>query len=118
MKALRTYLFCYPLTLLAAFYATWVAGRMTLGYWPRPSIDDPKLIGFSVDIPYFIASFLLVIGLPAFIAGVAFLLYRAACDASCRTRLIIFSAFSIGYMSCAIFMIRWDPLGVVNWFMD
>lgn len=118
MKIIRTYLICYPLVLLTALYATWLAGRITLGYWPRPSLDDPKLIGLWVDVPYFITSLLLVVGLPAFVVSVVFLLYRAICDGSSRAKLLILSVFSIAYMLSAIFIIRWDPLGVANWYMD
>jgi len=118
MKIIRGYLLSYPLALLAALYATWLAGRITLGYWPRPSLDDPKFIGLWVDIPYFITGLLLVVGLPVYIMSVLFLLYRAIYDESRRTTLLIFSAFSVAYIFSTIVVIRWDPLMVANWYMD
>lgn len=118
MKIIRAYLLCYPLALLASLYATWLAGRIALGYWPRPSLDDPKFISVWVDIPYFIHGLLLVVGLPVFIMSVLFLLYRAIFDERRRSALLLFAAFSITYMFFTIVVIRWEPLLVANWYMD
>lgn len=118
MKALRAYVLSYPAVLLLAFLATWLAGRVSLGHWPRPSLDDPKFIGAWVDVPYTITGFLLVAGLPAFTGAVLWLLYRAYCDETQRKSLLLASAFSIVCMVATILVLRWDPLGVVAWYMD
>lgn len=118
MKALRAYVLSYPLVLLLAFLGTWLAGRASLGHWPRPSLDDPKSIGAWVDVPYTITGLLLVVGLPAFIIAVLALLYRAYCDEALRRRLLLVSALSIACMVATILVLRWDPLGVVAWYAD
>ena len=38
----------YPFLILASFYATWLTAWWILGHRPRPSFDDPKLIGSVV----------------------------------------------------------------------
>jgi hypothetical protein len=118
MKALRAYVLSYPGVLLLAFFATWLAGRISLGHWPRPSLDDPKFIGAWVDVPYTITGLLLVVGLPAFAIGVLGLLYRDYCDATRRKSLLVVSGVSMVCMVATILVLRWDPLGIVAWYMD
>jgi hypothetical protein len=118
MKALRAYVLSYPGVLLLAFFATWLAGRVSLGHWPRPSLDDPKFIGAWVDVPYTITGLLLVVGLPAFAIAVLGLLYRAYCDETRRKSLLFVSVLSTVCMVATILVLRWDPLGVVAWYMD
>lgn len=118
MKALRAYVLSYPGVLLLAFFATWLAGRISLGHWPRPSLDDPKSIGAWVDVPYTITGLLLVVGLPAFAIGVLGLLYRAYCDATRRKSLLVVSGVSMVCMVATILVLRRDPLGIVAWYMD
>jgi hypothetical protein len=89
-----------------------------LGHWPRPSLDDPKFIRAWVDVPYAITGFLLVVGLPAFTVAVFGLLYRAYSDETRRRTLLFVSALSIVCMVATILILRWDPLGVVAWYMD
>jgi hypothetical protein len=31
----------YPFLMLACRYGSWIAGRIALGHWPQPNIDDP-----------------------------------------------------------------------------
>ena len=91
---------------------------MSLGYWPRPLLDDPKYIGTWVDVPYNVTAFLLVVGLPAFVVGVLGLLYRANRDETRRRNLLLVSALSVVCILVTILVLRWDPLGVVAWYMD
>lgn len=118
MNALRAYVLAYPVVLPLAFLATWLAGRLSLGYWPRPSLDDPKYIGAWIDVPYNITAFLLVVGFPAFVVGVLSLVYRAYRDETRRRNLLLVSALSVICMGATIFILRWDPLGVFTWYMD
>jgi hypothetical protein len=118
MKALQAYVLSYPGALLLALFGTWLAGRVSLGHWPRPSLDDPKFIGVWVDIPYTITWVLLLVGLPAFVIAVSALLYRAYCDKARRKKLLLVSALSIVCMVATILVLRWDPLGVAAWYMD
>ena len=56
----------FPVLLLASFYATWVAGRQALGYWPRSSFDDPKYIKGGLMGLYDITEVLVLLGIPLF----------------------------------------------------
>lgn len=118
MRALRAYTLLFPAALLAAFGVTWLAGRFTLGHWPRPSLDDPSSLGLWVDIPYTMTGALLVLGLPVFIVAALALLWQAVVDAGQRRRWLTTSAVSMLAMTGVIALLRWDPWGVVDWFMD
>ena len=108
----------YPAALLLALLATWLAGRMSLGHWPQPSLNDPKSIGAWVDVPYAITGFLLVVGLPVFFVGVLRLLHVAYNDETRRRNLLLVSALSIVCMVATILIFRLDPLGIVSWYAD
>ena len=118
MKAIRAYVVSYPVVLPLAFLATWLAGRASLGYWPRPSRDDPKYMGRLVDVPYTITWLLMIVGLPVFTVGVLSLLYYAFRDQTPRRGLLIASALSLLCMIGTIALLRLDPLGIVSWYMD
>lgn len=117
MKTLRVCVLSYPAALLLALAITWIAGRISLGYWPRPSLDDPKQIGTLVDIPYTITHLLIIWGLPAFSIGMLWMLCDALRDKSRRTSLFP-SAIAALFMITAIVIIQLDPLGIASWFMD
>ena len=91
---------------------------MSLGYWPRPSLDDPKYIGTLVDVPYIATCLLEIIGLPVFVTLVLVLIYRALMDKSQRKRFLSVSVLSVVFMAATIWLIRQDPMGIVGWFMD
>ena len=116
-KALRAYVLAYPAVLPLAFFLTWVTGRLSLGYWPRPSLDDPKDIAW-LDIPYVTTGILLVVGLPIFLVANVGILQLAFINQRQRWRLIPVSILSLGLMAGSIALIRWDPLDVVTWYMD
>jgi len=118
MNAVRAYVLAYPVVLPLAFLATWLAGRLSLGYWPRPSLDDPKHIGAWVDVPYNITALLMLVGLPAFAFGILSLIYRAYRDETRRRRLLRASILSVILMVATVLILRWDPLGVVTWYAD
>src|SRR4051794_28889977 len=50
----------HPLLMPIALYATWLAAWMTLGHAPRCSLDEPKYIGWLVDLVYVPCVLLLV----------------------------------------------------------
>jgi len=118
MIALRLYALAYPVVLPLAFLGTWVAGRLQLGYWPRPSLDDPKSIGLWVDVPYLWTMALLVIGLPLFAGAVLGLLGQAWVDRARRVNCLVCGGLALVGLVAAVSWLRWDPLGVVNWYMD
>ena len=108
-------LFFYPTVLVAALYGTWLVAWLVLGHMPRPSIDDPKYISVTVDVAYVFAGLLLV-GFPAAaIIGIAMQLSVA--QRSWLRRLFC-SAVLIVVWGFAIAFLRWDPLLVMEWYMD
>lgn len=109
MRALRAYALAYPLALPLAFLCTWVAARLTLGHWPRPSLDDPKSIGFQVDVPYNITGALLVFGLPIFAGAILALVWGGSRDAMERRSLAAVAGVALIAMVAVIALIRWDP---------
>lgn len=118
MKAVQVFVLAYPAMLPASILRTWLVGRLALGYWPRPSLDDPKSIGLLVKMTYFFAIGLMAVGVPAFGAGVGYLLYRAYRDRDRRRTLLLQSGLSTVALITSILVLRQDPLGVVTWFMD
>lgn len=118
VRAIRAYALGFPFVLPIALYSTWVAARLSLGHWPRPSLDDPKHIGPWVDIPYVITRLLLIVGLPIFAVVVIALVYRAFRDESRRKNLLLTATASVLFMIAGISFLAWDPFGVGDWFMD
>jgi hypothetical protein len=118
MNAVQAYVLAYPIVLPLAFLATWLAGRLSLGYWPRPSLDDPKHIGAWVDVPYNITALLMVVGLPAFAFGIISLIYRGYCDETRRRSLLLVSTLSVICMVATVLILRLDPWGIVTWYAD
>lgn len=118
MKALRVYALSYPLILPLALFATWLAGRVSLGHWPRPSLDDPSSISLLVDFFSIVTGLLLVIGLPAFIVAVLGITYAGIRDPARRRSHFILAIVSIVCIIVSISVIRMDPFFIVSWFMD
>src|SRR5687768_8313784 len=112
-------LMVFPVLLLASFYATWAAGRLALGRWPRPSWDDPKRIEGAFMWTYHVTGILLVPGVPLFC--VAMLVLAWACltkkPEGWQTRLRETLAALIVFVAVLAF-IGWDPHSVVNWYFD
>jgi len=120
MRYLTRLLCGYPLLLPSSFYATWVAGRLALGYWPRPSLDDPKSIeGGLMWFSYLVTMVLMFVGVPLFCFAVA------AAALACIFRkpqgwsyqlleLLAALVLLVGFVLFA----RWDPHSVVEWYFD
>ena len=115
---IQLYTLTFPFALPLAVYLTWLTGRFTLGYWPRPSLDDPKLIGAWVSILHTLTTVLLMVGFPVYAVIILKLLLRAFRDCSRRNRLLLFSGFSCACMVGTVLFLKWDPLTVAEWFMD
>jgi hypothetical protein len=102
-----------PAVVLLYLYATWATAWCVLGHCPRPSIDDPKYISPIVEVPFvmFAFSFFCVW---VICAGTGMLL-TAICLARRSTFFILAVPFAwlAGYLA-----LMWDPLGVLNWYMD
>lgn len=118
MRMLRAFVLAFPALLPLSLLGTWCAGRLALGHWPRPSLDDPKLISPWVDIPYGITEALMMLGFPLFIAGVLELLGCAWRNRPERRRHVLTVIVSVAALIASIALLRWDPLQIVNWYTD
>jgi len=118
MKALLAYVVAYPTVLLLAFHGTWLLGRLWLGRWPCPWLDDPKIIGPWVNVAHTMTELLLAAGLPAFVGAMLTLLYRAWREEALRKRWLFVCALCVACMVGSVLVLGWDPWGAVAWFMD
>lgn len=109
----------FPVLVLASFYATWVAGRLALGYWPRSSLDDPKNIEGGLMWLYNVTAVLVIYGVPLF--GLALLMLTLIClfrrQDGWKIRLIELSAALMLFVGLFLFS-RWDPQSVIEWYFD
>jgi hypothetical protein len=103
-----------PLVPLVYLYATWVTAWCVLGHRPRPSLDDPKSISPVVEVPY--CMFLVSVEMAApFCLGTGLLL--AVVGAVRRSAFGPLLAVPLAWLA-AYLLLRWDPLGVLYWYMD
>lgn len=109
----------YGPLLLLSFYSTWLAGRVSLGYWPRSSLDDPTYIeGFWIWT-YDVTAIFLLAGLPivAVLAVVSLLRPMFKKSQELRAR-ILEAIFGIVLLAMAVGFVQWDPQRVVEWYFD
>ncbi len=118
MNAFRAFVLAYPILLPAALLATWTAGRLSLGYWPRPSLDDPKSIGPLVDFFYRGTELLLILGLPLFLTALLALVGRAVTHRPERRPLSLVLFTALTSFCAVLLLLRWDPLQVMRWYAD
>lgn len=119
MRKLAVANLLYPFLVVAAFYATWVAGRHELGHWPRPNFDDPSQIGGVAPVFDYVTTFLLLAGFPALCVShvvAAALLFGKP---EYRTRRAVLVEV-LALMSLALLFLfpRWDPQRVIKWYFD
>ncbi|HXJ57504.1 MAG TPA: hypothetical protein VNU68_12665 [Verrucomicrobiae bacterium] len=120
MRYVTRTLCAFPLLLVASFYATWIAGRIALGHWPRPSLDDPKgIAGALMAWFYNLTALLAGLGIPLF--GLAILGVTLICVAErpegWRNRLVEALVALVLFIGFVIFCL-WDPHSVLTWYMD
>lgn len=107
---------------LVSVYGFWLLARWKLGDWPRPLLDDPKMIGLDgwyvlalmgmVSYPFglFAAITLMMFNLGPRLFGGRFWT---------RHRWVLYAALHALVVSLGgLIILRWDPLGVVYWMMD
>lgn len=113
--------FCaaYGPVLVLLHYITWTWGRISLGHWPRPSLDDPKDIA-GLWIPYYLTVlFQLLLPFAALIP-----LGRAVASVARVTRQpnpighVIEAALATALLLASLLYLRWDPHHVTAWFSD
>jgi hypothetical protein len=98
-------------------YATWAGGRISLGYWPQPSVDDPQNIP-GLALPY------LLIKIAQLLVPAAALLPILTATQAVFTRnpeknwRLIDAAAITALHAASILFLRWDPHSVATWFAD
>jgi hypothetical protein len=121
-RALALVAFAYPLLVVAALYGTWFVGWAALGHAPRPMLDDPKYIGWSVDAAYWVAMLTLMGAPMAIVLGAAVAPVAGALRAAPGWRrglgaVLAFVGFA-ALWGATLWFLRVDPWGVCEWFMD
>lgn len=97
-------------------HTAYVAGRLSLGRWPRAHVDDPKSIDPLVSVLHAAGSLSLV-GLA--LGPLCLLTAMLACVASRRWRSLGWvSAWGVASLGTLVVLVRIDPLGSLEWFAD
>ena len=117
-RILISSLLAFPIGLVLAPYLTWCAGRVTLGHWPRPLLDDPKSIGFLVGALHDVTMVLLTAGLGAFFVAWLALVGTAVLRPAERARSMRVAGWMALLVVLAVGFLRWDPLSVGVWLAD
>ncbi|MBC8108565.1 MAG: hypothetical protein H7Z14_18410 [Anaerolineae bacterium] len=104
----------HPFMFHVGVLVTWLCAWTSLGRPPRPSLDDPAMIGGFVRVPYAISALPLVLWpVVAFLAVlmmvILFTRYRALSRLS--------ASMGVAYV-LAFVLLRWDPGNLVCWYMD
>lgn len=105
----------YPFVLMSGFYGTWLAAWLVLGHIPRPSLDDPARISWIVTILYGLTGLLLVAMLPALLIGAMLKIFNFRYPL--LRRFLHFGLF-VMLWAVTILFLRWDPVRVIEWYMD
>jgi hypothetical protein len=112
----RVAMFYGPL-LVGLVYLTWTAGRLTIGHWPRPNLDDPSIMA-GIDPFYFAAaSCMLLLPLAVMLPVVRLVVAISARDQSWIRRAwegLVAYVLLVGSLG----FLRLDADRVLKWFMD
>lgn len=111
----------YPLWLLGSFYFTWLIAWIELGHPPRPSLDDPALIGGMTSIAYFLPGVLLLLSPVLAPVGLVSSLFYPFSLQSVRSRLPwigMLTGFYVILCVMSFLILRSDPWRVVEWWFD
>ncbi|MCI0631124.1 MAG: hypothetical protein L0Y44_10790 [Phycisphaerales bacterium] len=107
---------------IAALYATWITGALVLGSWPRPSLDDPKSLGWPVAVLMYAtalawlgAAFAAAINAGALLALTANHLERRR---SFSWELVWVPGLSICVWVLSLAVLVWDPMRTADWLVD
>jgi hypothetical protein len=121
-RILLAIVWAYPLLPLVALYITWLVAWVALGHQPQPSLDDPKHISGTVDVPYIVTGVLLITLPVGIIGGYSLGLFltlwwvhsRGGGSARYLLATVALSALYVG----AFTLLYRDPLRVLYWYMD
>ena len=109
----------FPIVLVLFFYFTWLAGRVSLGHWPAPHIDDPKFIEGFWMWTYDLTAILFYIGIPAsFLCAIVSLIRCLITNSTNWRNRVAEVIVGFGLLVLAIVFLRWDPNNVIEWFFD
>lgn len=112
-------LMAYGPLLVLSFYATWLAGRISLGYWPRSSLDDPKYIKGFWMWTYDWTAIVMRVGLPVVAVLAAISILRPVVKKLPEWKMRLMEvAIGIVLLAAAVAFMRWDPQNVVEWYFD
>lgn len=108
----------YPLFLLASLYGQWSLSSIMLGHLPRPSLDDPKYI--SVANWMHPVTMIAILGfVPAsFVALLVNALYLAVNRFEARVHFVLHIVAAMSLWIAPLVILYWDPLKVMDWWMD
>ena len=107
----------YPVAAVASIYVTYLVAWAALSYAPRPWIDDPKFIGGWVDGFSYVTD-VLIVGIPAgaivcLVLTVVFVVRRYN-----WATVPAYLAGLIGLWITTFVFLRWDPVRVLDWYID
>ena len=112
--------FMYPIALVGSFYGTWLIAWCELGHMPRPNVNDPYYISPLTSVFVYL-TLLVAMLIPGMLAlGFVFLFYlrpKGNEQYSFRKWWLMFASYVLLWF-IAFWIIRWDPLGVVEWHGD
>jgi hypothetical protein len=103
-----------PAIMVLYLYATWATAWVVLGHCPRPSLDDPKYISPIVEVPYVMFAVSLIVGwLICVCTGLVLASICCARRSTIGPLAAVICAWLAGYLA-----LKWDPLGVLYWYLD
>ena len=108
---------CYPVAMVASFYATYLVAWVELGYAPRPWIDCPSSIGVWVGVFRYVPGVLLMgipVGAMAGLVLTVFFVVRRYHWAWAPLAVVALCWLWIA----AFAFLRWDPGRVGDWYTD
>lgn len=107
----------YGPVVVGSVYLTWTAGRLTIGHWPRPYLDDPSIM--SGIAPFYFAAAVCILLLPL---AVMLPVARLVVAISARDRSWIIRVWEglVAYVLLigSLGFLRLDANRVLKWFMD
>jgi len=106
----------YPLVAVGVLYVEWVVAWVVLGHPPRVSIDDPKEIP-ELSWLNLVTTLALLVLIPAGCAAIV-LVGLHAIYAERRHRLVAQVVGLLTLWPGAFVLLRWDPLRVMEWWID
>lgn len=111
--------FFHPVLVVLSVYVSWFVAWACLGHKPRPSLDDPTLIGGAMDLAYLVSALaLLSAPLLAPLCFISSFLcpLRLSKNPSLQCLFLICIYFALCFASIAT--VTRDPGGVFYWWFD